>query len=108
MRVARRCLPSDSNDRKVCVIVAGEPALASNLRERWMEACGPNSAETIGFAEFVSQKATLALERAERHVRGARYKVPRIVREEILGRPTFRGGLAQMVEELRSEGRSGS
>ena len=90
-----------------CVIVAGEPALASNLRERWMEASGPNSAETIGFAEFVSQKATLALERAERHVRGARYKVPRIVREEILGRPSFRGGLSQMVDELRSEGRAG-
>ena len=90
-----------------CVIVAGEPALASNLRARWIEACGPNSAETIGFAEFVSQKATLALERAERHVRGARYKVPRIVKEEILGRPAFRGGLAEMVDELRSQGRTG-
>jgi glycerol-3-phosphate O-acyltransferase len=90
-----------------CVIVAGEPALASNLRERWLEACGPNSAETVGFAEFVSQKATLALERAERHVRGARYKVPRIVREEILGQPAFRGGLAQLADEFRSEGRSG-
>jgi glycerol-3-phosphate O-acyltransferase len=95
------------SDPDRCVIVAGEPALASNLRARWMEACGPNSAETVGFAEFVSQKATLALERAERHVRGARYKVPRIVREEILGRPSFRGGLAQMVDEFRSEGRSG-
>ena len=87
-----------------CVIVAGDPALASNLRERWIEACGPNSSETIGFAEFVSQKATLALERAERRVRGARYKVPRIVREEILGRPVFRGGLAQIADELRAEG----
>jgi glycerol-3-phosphate O-acyltransferase len=93
-------------DPERCVIVAGEPALASNLRARWVEACGPNSSETIGFADFVSQKATLALERAERHVRGARYKVPRIVREEILSRPAFRGGLAQIMEELRAEGRS--
>jgi glycerol-3-phosphate O-acyltransferase len=95
------------SDPDRCVIVAGEPARASNLRERWIAACGPNSAETVGFAEFVSQKATLALERAERHVRGARYKVPRIVREEILGRPSFRGGLAQIVDKLRDEGRSG-
>lgn len=94
-------------DSDRCVIVAGEPALASNLRERWLDACGPNSAETIGFAEFVSQKATLALERAERHVRGARYKVPRIVREEILGRPAFRGGLAEIVDDLRSQGKDG-
>lgn len=89
-----------------CLIVAGEPALASNLRARWIEACGPSSAETVGFAEFVSQKAALALERAERHVRGARYKVPRMVHEEILGRPAFRGGLAKIAEEQRAEGRA--
>jgi len=89
-----------------CVIVAGEPALASNLRERWVEACGGKSSETIGFPEFVSQKAALALERAERHVRGARYKVPRMVHEEILGRPAFRGGLAQIADEQRTEGRT--
>ncbi|MHA7838326.1 MAG: glycerol-3-phosphate 1-O-acyltransferase [bacterium] len=81
-----------------CVIVAGEPAPASDLRRRWIEACGADSAETEGFAEFVAQKATLALERAERAVRGARYKVPRLVREEILGRPAFRGGLARLAE----------
>jgi glycerol-3-phosphate O-acyltransferase len=94
-------------DSDRCLIVAGEPALASNLRERWIESSGPNSAETIGFAEFVSQKATLALERAERRIRGARYKVPRMVREEILGRPAFRGGLSQIMDELRADGRSG-
>jgi glycerol-3-phosphate O-acyltransferase len=93
-------------DRDRCLIVAGEPALASNLRERWVEACGPHSTEAIGLPEFVAQKAALALERAERHVRGARYKVPRMVHEEILGRPAFRGGLAQIAEEQRAEGRS--
>jgi glycerol-3-phosphate O-acyltransferase len=88
------------------VIVTGEPALASNLRERWLENRGPDSDESVGFAEFVSHQATLALERAERHVRGARYKVPRIVREEILRRPAFRSELTQLAKEFRSEGRS--
>lgn len=89
-----------------CVIVAGEPATASNLRERWISASGPDSAETAGFAEFVTQKATLALERAERGIRGARYKVPRLVHEEILGRPSFRGGLNRIANEQRAAGKS--
>jgi glycerol-3-phosphate O-acyltransferase len=81
-----------------CLLVAGEPASASNLRERWTTTCGFDQTETIGFAEFVRQKATLALERAERRVRGARYKVPRLVHEEILGRPSFRGGLGRIAQ----------
>ena len=74
-----------------CRIVAGEPALASELRERWREAGGAGGTETGGLAEFVTRQAALALERAERRLRGARYKVPRLVEEEILDRPAFRG-----------------
>jgi len=83
-----------------CLIVAGEPARASELRERWRSACGADVGQTIGLAEFVSRQATLALERAERRLRGARYKVPRLVREDILSRPAFRGGLARLAREL--------
>ena len=84
-----------------CLVVAGEPAYASNLRARWTTTCGFDQSETIGFADFVRQKATLALERGERRVRGARYKVPRLVHEEILGRPSFRGGLSRIVQARR-------
>ncbi len=91
-------------DPERCVIVAGEPALASNLRSRWTDACGGNSAETLGLAEFITQKATLALERAERSIRGARYKVPRLVNEEILGRPAFRGEISRIASKLRADG----
>ena len=87
-----------------CRVVAGEPATASDLRARWTEAAGTGPGETAGFAEFVSQKATLALERAERRIRGARYKVPRLVHEEVLGRPSFRGGLARLGDLMRREG----
>jgi glycerol-3-phosphate O-acyltransferase len=48
----------------------------------------------------VARQAALALERAERQLRGARYKVPRFVREEILARPAFRGGIARLAREL--------
>ena len=93
-------------DPNRCLIVAGEPATASDLRARWTEAAGAEPSETLGFADFVAQTATLALERAERKIRGARYKVPRLVHEQILGRPSFRGGLARLVSEQRAEGKS--
>ena len=90
--------------RDRCRIVAGDPAPASELRSRWRRASGSDLAETTGLADFVARQAGLALERAERRLRGARYKVPRLVREDILGQPSFRGGLASLARELgRSE-----
>jgi len=83
-----------------CRIVAGEPAPVSELRERWRDSMGRAIGETTGLAEFVARQAALALERAERRLRGARYKVPRFVREEILARPSFRGGLAVLAREM--------
>jgi len=82
-----------------CRIVAAEPALASELRRRWRDAGGSDSAQTAGLAEFVARQASLALERAERMLRGARYKVPRLIQDEILDRPAFRGGLQKLARE---------
>jgi glycerol-3-phosphate O-acyltransferase len=87
-------------DPSRCRIVAGEPAPASELRARWRQLAGPTAAETIGLAEFVARQAALALERAERQLRGAHYKVPRFVREEILVRPAFRGGVARLARQV--------
>jgi glycerol-3-phosphate O-acyltransferase len=83
-----------------CRVVAGEPAPASELRERWRRAGGADAAQTTGLAEYVARQAALALERMERRLRGARYKVPRFVHEEILTRPACRGGLARLAHEL--------
>ncbi len=82
-----------------CRIVAGEPAAASELRGRWKKAAGSGGA-TIGMADFVARQAALALERAERRLRGARYKVPRFVRDELLARPALLGELGQLGREL--------
>lgn len=81
-------------------VVVGEPAPLSELRERWRETGGQDETETTGLAEFVARRATLALERMERRLRGARYKVPRLVSEDILSRPAFRGGVSRLAREL--------
>lgn len=83
-----------------CHIVVAKPAPVSELRQRWRRAGGTDAAQTIGLAEFVARQAVLALERAERRLRGARYKVPRFVHEDILARPAFRGGVARLAREL--------
>jgi glycerol-3-phosphate O-acyltransferase len=83
-----------------CQVVVGEPAPVSELRRRWQQACGSDVAQTTGLAEFVARQAALALERAERRLRGARYKVPRFVYEDILSRPAFRGGLSRLAAEV--------
>jgi glycerol-3-phosphate O-acyltransferase len=83
-----------------CRVVAGEPARLSELRERWRRRGGADASHTAGLAEFVARQAALALERTERRLRGARYKVPRLVPEGILARPAFRGGLARLAREL--------
>jgi len=81
-------------------VVAGEPARLSELRETWRERGGRDETETTGLAEFVAHRAALALERTERRLRGARYKVPKLVSEDILMRPSFRGGIARLAREL--------
>jgi glycerol-3-phosphate O-acyltransferase len=82
-----------------CRIVAGQPAPASELRQRWRDAGGADAAQTLGLPEFVSRQAALALERAERQLRGARYKVPRFVADDLVSRPAFRGGLARLARQ---------
>ena len=83
-----------------CRIVAGEPAPASELRHRWRRAVGSDVGDTVGIAEFVARQAVLALERAERQLRGNRYKVARFVDEDILSRPAFRGGVTRLARRL--------
>ena len=88
------------NSPERCRIVAAEPALASELRERWQRNASTDAGHTVGLADFVAQQGALALDRAERRLRGARYKVPRFVHESILQRPAFRGELAALAREL--------
>jgi glycerol-3-phosphate O-acyltransferase len=90
--------------RARCRIVAGEPATISALRVRWTEVGGRESDATTSLADYVTRQATLALERAARRVTGARYKVPRMIAQEVLGSPATRGKLTRIARESgRSE-----
>ncbi len=82
-----------------CHVLVGEPELASALRAQWRDAAGVDRSERTGFASFVTRQAALALDRAERRLRGGRYKIPRFLEEEILERPSFRGGLERLARE---------
>lgn len=110
--IGKRWVLSRHPDR--CRVIAGEPAPVSALKERWQLAGGdenqdsthkaegrPSPAAAAAFAEYVMRQATLALERAERPLKGARYKVPRFVREEILARSEFRAGVDALASETK-------
>ena len=91
-QIARR----DSDRARV---TAGEPASCGELRARFEREVGAGRG-TNAFAAFVSRQAMLALERAERAVIGDRYKVPRLVAEQIAESADFRARLADLAREL--------
>ena len=97
----QRRIVRDEPDR--CRLVVAEPARLSDLRTRWATV-GRGDDSPAAFAQFVARQATLALERAESKVVGARYKVPRLVREEILASVRFRAGLERLAAELGRDG----
>jgi glycerol-3-phosphate O-acyltransferase len=78
-------------------ITVGEGASTSDMRARFEEETG-RSAEGVPFAEFVVRQATLACERAQRAVIGDRYKVPRLVAEQITATARFRQQVAKLAE----------
>ncbi|MDH3249560.1 MAG: 1-acyl-sn-glycerol-3-phosphate acyltransferase [Acidimicrobiia bacterium] len=76
-------------------IVTGAGASASELH-----AAHDASVEASTFNDFVTRRAHRALERAERQLRGNRYKVPKFLHEEILSRSEFRDGVMRLASEI--------
>jgi glycerol-3-phosphate O-acyltransferase len=75
-------------------IVTGEAAKVSELRQQWRD-------NTVGeddrdFAQFVTRRAILAIERAEYRILGPQYKSPRLMKPEILASTRFRAGLKKI------------
>ena len=54
--------------------------------------------DSRGLAQFIARQAVLALEKAERNIRGSRYKVPRLLEEEVLSRPRLLQALGEEAE----------
>src|SRR5206468_8277201 len=92
-RRERRRILASAPDR--CRLLEGKPARLSELERRMHE-------ESAGGAlpAFVNRQARLALDRCERSVTGSRYKVPRHVKEELVGGRAFEDGLAELAERL--------
>lgn len=95
------------------VLKLGDPRDPDALRQRvtlarWPErvtiAAGPGApastliadhaaaVEVVSLLDFTTRRAWLALEKAERGLRGNRYKVPKFIDQEILSRAGFRDG----------------
>ncbi|PPJ03663.1 glycerol-3-phosphate acyltransferase [Nocardia nova] len=98
-RLLQRRLVDKAPDRHL--ILTGQPARLSDLR-----ANNPGAAESSEpFARAIVRAGTVALERAERSVIGDRYKVPRMVVEEILDSPDFLRRLDTIATETGTEPR---
>lgn len=76
-------------------LVVGEGAHASELID-----AHSRSVEVSTLADFVTRRAHLALERAERKLRGNRYKIPKFLAEEIVGRSDFADGVSRIASEV--------
>jgi len=87
-------------------IVLGEPARRSDLEKRWSASAGRGPADGTTLGEYVALQAWMALERAERHVRGMRYKVPKFLREDLFWSRPFQSGVQRLsAQEGKSERR---
>ncbi|SKB84184.1 glycerol-3-phosphate 1-O-acyltransferase [Sphingopyxis flava] len=89
-------------DRRRAQILVGEAASEDMLRARFLTQAGGGDAEEgeREFAAFVARQAGLALDVAERGIRGTRYKVPRFVADSLRTSPKFRAALADLAEQL--------
>jgi glycerol-3-phosphate O-acyltransferase len=78
-------------------ILQAAAATKSDIEKRWQDPTGRGPADGTTLAEFVALKAWLALERAERALRGARYKVPKFLREDLFWSRGFQQGIARLA-----------
>jgi glycerol-3-phosphate O-acyltransferase len=82
-----------------CQIVVGHPARRTELEKRWTSPIGRGPADGTTFGEFVALQAWKALERAERLVRGLKYKVPKFLREDLFWSRPFQAGIHRLARE---------
>ncbi|MBF6298498.1 glycerol-3-phosphate 1-O-acyltransferase [Nocardia amamiensis] len=98
-RLAQRRLLGKSPDRYV--VLTGAPARLSELRANNPEASALFDKGTAEpFARAIVRAAVVALERSERTIIGDRYKVPRLVTEEILDSPDFLRRLELIADQI--------
>jgi glycerol-3-phosphate O-acyltransferase len=88
-RLAQRWIRGHAPDRHV--VLTGAPATLGRLRAR-----NPDDSDAA-LARAILRAGVVALERAQRSLIGDRYKVPRLVAEEIMDSAEFRGRLSAIA-----------
>ena len=95
-RRQRRILSTDPARSR---LVVGAPARLSELQERFASITGTSPSDAA-FGQFVARQGRLALEREELTFTGRRYKVPRLVAEEISQSARFRAAVDRLAQSL--------
>ena len=80
-------------------VVMGQTARASEINARWQSPGEKGKARGFSLLEYTMHQAWLALERAERALRGNRYKVPKFPIEMLVSRRDFARGVARLARE---------
>ncbi|MCK0089401.1 glycerol-3-phosphate 1-O-acyltransferase [Rhodococcus sp. F64268] len=93
----QKWLVGRSSDRYRIVVAA--PAHLDDLREQLSSEEHGRVPDAGSLARYVTRRAVVALERAERAVIGDRYKVPRLVAAQIMDQPSFRRRLDSIAAE---------
>ena len=76
--------------------IAGQGATLNEIETRYREIHGD---ALTGLPDFVRRQALITLERAERVVRGVRYKVPRLLTGDVFANQEFRESLANLAQQ---------
>lgn len=92
-KTRRRWLANHRPERLAYIV--GDGAWLAELRERQAAA----AVDDDDFTGFVANQATLALERSERVIRGARYKIPRILPGDVFANRDFRNLIANIAQQ---------
>ena len=80
-----------------CRIVIGEPERAESIWDEWDDPERRSRSSGASLPEFAAQRAWVQLERAERKLRGSRYKVPKFPKETLVESPAFTRGVAELA-----------
>ena len=86
------------NDPSLAKCIMGKPATLADLSERY-ENRQKFARIDVNLAEYVAEQAGLALEVAERRLRGSRYKIPRQVAKHVRGSDAYHQGLLKITEQ---------
>ncbi|MEM9208223.1 MAG: 1-acyl-sn-glycerol-3-phosphate acyltransferase [Pseudomonadota bacterium] len=94
-KTRRRWLAKYQPERLAYIV--GDGAWLNDLHDRLAGSGAPVADDEL--SEFVTNQAMIALERTERSVRGARYKVPRIRHSDVFANRDYRAFIANTAQQ---------